>query len=162
MKDRDSFLLKIDRIQGEDRSACMWEKGGSRGRFGYCQLIADKDGDKKVAVYTKVRGGRRNGNHSLVEIEEGDLIVRMERDYDDYTCTVLRVEKIMRENERVRVKREYEYRNGEWSKNQSDWLTESLKEMLNAAMKKVGTKNCKTPFYVIENVNRISFDKTIE
>ena len=75
--------------------AAMWEKGGAYSNTGESTIIADKNGYSKKPLYVRTHGDLACGNHALIPIAEGDIIVTVNRHHDKIAVMVERITSIM-------------------------------------------------------------------
>lgn len=54
---------------------CLWECGGGMTNTGHAQIVADKCGHRKRAIYVPSRGEMSNSNHALIPVSVGDTVV---------------------------------------------------------------------------------------
>ena len=142
--------FKLERVQMNQ--GCMWEKGGSNGKSGFCQLISNSLGERKQPVYIVTRGKRENHNHALIEMNDGDLILRMERMEEKYTYTFYKVLKVMCSEERIRVEEVYRNESSINDVYLLEWFTSSFHAMVEVAKRKVNEKGCIEPMYIVDNM----------
>ena len=58
---------------------CLWECGGGMTNTGHAQIITDKCGHRKRAIYLPTKGELSNGNHALIPVSVGDTVVLTHR-----------------------------------------------------------------------------------
>jgi len=63
---------------------CLFEKGGGCTRTGDVQLICNKDGGRISPIKIFTGGSLSNGNHALIPIVPGDVVVGLSRKKKDY------------------------------------------------------------------------------
>lgn len=134
----------------------MWEKGGGMTNTGGATIIANPDGSKKKAIYTKTRGHLACGKHALVVVRKGDLIIKASRAraHDDEVHIYRIVDLIPREKTVGYCEGDgevmAEYVQGGSIEAAELVLEGKLAEAVDAAIEKASCYHCRSPHYVRE------------
>jgi hypothetical protein len=155
-------MIKEEVAISKSNYACMWEKGGydPSSKKGYCQLITNRAGDRKMAMFVnyKDEDSEPNGEHALIAIQENDLVLRDFYIAGKHMITVYRALRFEDENDKKYVLLE-----PVWTYNGTKWNTPSpclkqaskyLHEVLDTLINKSETENCTKGLYYIFNVKK--------
>jgi hypothetical protein len=66
----------------------LWEEGGGKSNTGKARVICDEKGQPKKAVYVKRRGELSCGQHALIPVEHGDVVIVADHHHGDFNLTV--------------------------------------------------------------------------
>lgn len=58
---------------------CLWEAGGSNTNTGDSRIICDRFGNPKKAIKVPTSGDLSNGQHALIPVVVGDMVIEAER-----------------------------------------------------------------------------------
>lgn len=112
----------------------MWEKGGSFTNTGSVTIIADHNGYPKRPVCVRTRGDLACGNHALIPIRTGDVVVSVDRHHDKVAITVERIVSILDDGAVVEPC--------------NDLI---CVDAIQAAIEKANDYHCRQPYYIIQN-----------
>lgn len=109
----------------------MWERGGSFTNTGWVTIIADCNGYAKRPVCVRTCGDLACGNHALIPVATGDVIVSVDRHHDKVAVTVERIVSILDDGA----------------------VVESCNEpicvdAIQAAIEKANDYHCRQPYYI--------------
>ena len=121
----------------------FWEAGGGFTNTGEATIIANKDGQPKVAIYVRRRGHLANGEHALILIDVGDYIISANHHRGDFEIFVYKITKILKEE--ASIEKIAEFSNGEW-----DNLPQFLEDAVEAAMEKATCYHCRKPHFILD------------
>lgn len=77
---------------------CLYECGGGYSNTGHAQVIADANGKPKRAIYIPNHGDLACGNHALIPVKAGDLVVISKRHRHYVELNTYRIEAFTAEN----------------------------------------------------------------
>lgn len=123
---------------------CVWEKGGGWTNTGAATLVADKDGNKKTAIFVRRGGHLACSEHALIPVQVGDLIMFVSEHRGDVEISLRQISSI--ENEEARMIVLYKFEKNEWDNQPS----ENLNSFIQAGINKVNTYHCRSAYYVNE------------
>ena len=118
----------------------LWENGGGLTNRGHSQLIGDSVGGKKSAIYVARGGHLACGNHVLLVIEVGDIIVRASHSRGDFDIDIYRV--IAIDDEGAELEGVADFRQGEW---QGDY--EKFCDIVDTAKSKARDYHCRSGYW---------------
>jgi len=108
---------KMERIRVEITESglpALWEAVGGTTNAGEARIIRDQNGRPKKPVYVKRSGHLSNGNHALIPVEVGDIIVESYRNMPDFK--IHQVYRIVNfDGEYAVAELLYEFRDGQWN-----------------------------------------------
>ena len=111
---------------------CMWESGGGSTNTGGAKIICTSNGTPKKAIYIP-RGGRlSNGEHALIPIAVGDVIIFHSHDRKGGETEILKIKKIV----------------GGKAYTETIEMQDCYKNAVEAAVKKSHTYHCRDAMYV--------------
>lgn len=122
----------------------IWEKGGGATNTGNATIVCNADGSPKKAVYIRRKGHLSNGEHALIVVREGDIIISARHHRRDFNIEVLRIASIEGDHAEAEVVDDFGM--GEWSGN----AHEEFEAAIDAAMKKATAYHCRSPYYIKE------------
>lgn len=70
---------------------CLAECGGSYTNTGSARIIADKSGYPKRAIKVFDRGDLACGNHAVIPVQVGDVVITADRHHDKVALAVARI-----------------------------------------------------------------------
>ena len=73
---------------------CLWEIGGAGRNTGGSQIICDRFGNAKKAIYVPTHGDLCNGGHALIPVTVGDIVVDVEQRHGNNEVSVWKIVKI--------------------------------------------------------------------
>lgn len=135
-----------------------WEQGGGMTNSGACTIIADKEGNKKQAIFIRLGGHLSNGNHALIIVEKGDIVIECSHLREQYTISVYQIEKINIITDTINKEVSFsadmelinEFSYGDWKKD----LDKKFGVAVNVAMQKTKTYHCKQAMYINEPLKK--------
>ena len=71
--------------------ACMWERGGGFTNTGRATVICGPEGQRKKPIYIRRSGSLSCGNHALIPVELGDVVIDAEHSHGDFLINVWRM-----------------------------------------------------------------------
>lgn len=122
----------------------LWEKGGGMTNTGNSQIIANADGSAKKPVYINRRGHLSNGEHALLIVSQGDLVIQANHHRRDFEIVVMKIVSIQEEN--AELKKLHHFSMGEWDIEPSAHLQSAIE----AAKEKATCYHCRSPHYTTE------------
>lgn len=131
--------IRIER--SKTRIPVLWEKGGGSTSGGSSLIIASSKGEEKVAIYIPKGGHLCNGQHALIPIQEGDIIIKDNQSHGDHITSIFKILKI--EEETAIIEKINEFSRGEWDNK----LDEKLVRAVNAAQMKSESYHCREVFF---------------
>ena len=110
---------------------CLTECGGGYTNTGVARIIADKNGYPKRAIRIFEHGDLACGDHAVIPVAVGDIIISADRHHDKVSVTVNRIIAV----------------------NQCEVEVEPCKDRIckdaiNAAVEKTYDYHCRKPYYV--------------
>jgi hypothetical protein len=123
---------------------CLWEKGGGMTNTGYALLVANADGTKKQALHIRKGGHLSCGEHALVPISIGDIVLEVGEHRGTYEMSIYRILSI--EGLYADAELLYDYKKGEWNIEP----IEDYNELIDAGQKKASDYHCRTAYFVVE------------
>jgi hypothetical protein len=126
----------------------IWESGGSYTNRGGATLVAGSSGEMLPAIFVRHGGNLACGQHALIPVEVGNLILNIGHRRGDYSIEINRIVGFERKTETSEVaivELVAEYSQGEWDKDYP-----LFDAFVNAAKRKVGDYHCRSAYYIIE------------
>lgn len=74
--------------------SCLWECGGGWSNTGSAQIICDRFGNAKKAIYVPTRGNLCNDGHALIPVTVGDIVIDVEQRHGNHEVSVWKILKI--------------------------------------------------------------------
>ena len=111
---------------------CMWESGGGATKTGGAKIICTASGLPKKAIYIPRGGHLSNGEHALIPIAVGDVIIFHSHDRKGGETEILKIKKIV----------------GERAYTETVEMKDCYKNAVEAAVKKSHTYHCRDAMYV--------------
>ena len=71
--------------------SCLWECGGGWSNTGGSQIICDRFGNAKKAIYVPTHGDLCNGGHALIPVTVGDIVVDVEQRHGNNEVSVWKI-----------------------------------------------------------------------
>jgi len=121
----------------------MWERGGGYTNTGYATIIAGGKGEMKRATYIRRHGHLACGEHALIIVQVGDLVIYAAK--ADDVVSVYRIVGI--EFDQITLDRTHYYFQGEWDVPPP----EILEPAIEAASRKCRSYHCRSVYYAIEH-----------
>lgn len=122
----------------------LWEEGGAGTNTGKATIIAKPDGSKPTAVYIPRGGHLACGQHALIPVHPGYLVVKTSQwrgEYDHKIYKVIRL--IPGEQPQVEVELINEFSRGEWNQP----LTDAEAKVVEVAEKKAQDYHCREAYF---------------
>ena len=111
---------------------CMWESGGGSTNTGGSKIICGPNGSPKKAIYIPRGGHLSNGEHALIPITVGDIIIFHTYDRKGEETEILKIKKIV----------------GEKAYTETIEMKDCYKNAVEAAIKKAHIYHCREAVYV--------------
>ena len=111
---------------------CMWESGGGSANTGGAKIICSSNGEPKKAIYIPRSGHLSNGEHALIHITVGDVIIFHSHDRKGGEIEILKIKKIV----------------GEKAYTEEIQMQNCYKNAVEAAVKKSHIYHCRDAMYV--------------
>lgn len=111
---------------------CMWESGGGSTKTGGAKIICTSNGLPKKAIYIPRGGHLSNGEHALIPIAVGDVIIFHSHDRKGGETEILKIKKIV----------------GEKAYTETIEMKDCYKNAVEAAVKKAHIYHCREAVYV--------------
>ena len=135
-------MKRIYIIRSKRGLPCLWEAGGGYTNTGDAVIIGDPDGKPKKAIYIRRSGSLACGNHALIPVKVGDIIVEASHHRGDFTIYVSRIVKIRKDEADMEVL--HEFSRGEWDSVPPDGIL----KMVQAAQEKATDYHCRDAYYI--------------
>lgn len=74
--------------------SCLWENGGAWSNTGGSQVICDRFGNAKKAIYVPTHGDLCNGGHALIPVTVGDIVVDDKQHHENHEVSVWKIIRI--------------------------------------------------------------------
>ena len=74
---------------------CMWESGGGSTNTGGAKIICSSNGLQKKAIYIPRGGHLSNGEHALIPVTVGDIIILHSHGRNGGETEILKIKKIV-------------------------------------------------------------------
>jgi len=110
---------------------CMWESGGGSTKTGGSKIICAPNGLPKKAIYIPRGGHLSNGEHALIPVAVGDIIIFHSHDRKGGETEILKIKKIV----------------GEKAYTETIEMQDCYKNAVEAAVKKSHTYHCRDAMY---------------
>ena len=111
---------------------CMWESGGGATNTGGAKIICSSNGLPKKAIYIPRGGHLSNGEHALIPVTVGDIIIFHSHDRKGGETEILKIKKIV----------------GEKAYTETVEMQDCYKNAVEAAVKKSHIYHCREAVYV--------------
>lgn len=121
----------------------IWENGGGATNTGEATVIANENGRPKKPVYVKRAGHLSNGNHALIPVVVGDIIVKSYHKRKDFWTRIFRV--VSFDGEYAISELVYEFRDGQWN----FYPPAYLQPAITAGIEKATCYHCREPHYIM-------------
>ena len=125
---------------------CLWERGGGYSNTGEAQLICDKNGWQKKAIYIRKSGELACNEHALIPVRENDVVVIASHHRRDFTIEIYSIAEIQGDEAHLELINSFS--NGEWDNNKDYWHESPVVE---AAMNKATCYHCREAFFIKED-----------
>lgn len=119
--------------------SCLWECGGGWSNTGGAQIICDRFGNTKKAIYVPTHGDLCNGEHALIPVTVGDIVINDEQHHGNHEISVWKIINI-EDGKAVLTLLEY------CGKARLDTETVSHNAII-AAMEKASDYHCRSVYY---------------
>lgn len=139
-------MIKIKISKSKRGIPCLWERGGGYSNTGEAQLICDKNGWQKKAIYIKKSGSLACVEHALIPVRENDVVVRASHHRGDFSIEVFQIKSIQEEEANLELINSFS--RGEWDDSQDYWHEAPVVE---AAMNKATCYHCREAFFIKED-----------
>jgi hypothetical protein len=118
---------------------CIWESGGGFRNTGIAVIIADRDGYPKKPLFVRRGGHLANREHALFILDEGDIVIKVERKREEYEIRIYRFS-----SETEKLKEIARYSQGEW---EGEW--KRYEKAIYAAVDKSNCYHCREPHFLL-------------
>lgn len=125
-------MTKIELFISKKGIPCLWECGGGWSNTGEAQIICDKNGNPKKALFERTRGDLACKEHALIPVKTRDRIIRVDRHRDRYKITAFVITAI----------------NNDVAECEPIRITSNLYDAVEAAKKKTCIYHCRTAIYI--------------
>jgi hypothetical protein len=122
---------------------CLWERGGGATNTGSAAIIADPEGRPKRAIYVRRKGHLSCGEHALIPVRVGDLVIRASHHRGDFDIEIFRIVEIS--GDEAVVEAIADFRRGEWAPHEPDG---EIARAVEAAKRKARCYHCREPHYI--------------
>lgn len=141
----DSITLKCT-LSNTD-VPCLWESGGESkdGDKGFSTIICNSNGNPKRAIFIQKNiPDLYGGNHALIPIKTGDIVIKTLHENKKFNISVYKIEDVKHDD--VELKQEYSFSSetGNWDREIPKWLIEPIKISKHKSL----TTDCRDPFYI--------------
>lgn len=137
-------MKKIEIERTKKGYPAFWEVGGGFTNTGYSYIVTNKDGQPKKAIFVRNRGHLANGEHALIPIAVGDLIINADHHWNNFKIFVYRITDFLEEE--ALVERIAKFSKGEWDTE----LPVYLEAAVQAAIKKATCYHCREPHFIMK------------
>jgi hypothetical protein len=117
---------------------CIWESGGGFRNTGIALVIADRNGYPKKPLFVRRGGHLANREHALFILNEGDIIIQVERRREDYEIRIYRFSS-------ETLKEIARYYQGEWEGEEF----KKYERAIYAAVDKSNCYHCREPHFIL-------------
>lgn len=152
MDELDKYRLELS----NSGISSLWEKGGGMTNSGSTIIIAGPKGETLKPIYVKTKGHLSNGDHALIPVTIGDIIIDTWHSRKDFEISVNKIVDIDVEDLSVYTKNLYNYDMGEWNSPLPDFLNDAVE----ASKEKSLHYHCKEPYY-IDDDKYVNLDEMI-
>jgi len=129
----------------------LWEEGGGMSNTGHARIIADSEGQRKKPVFIRTGGHLAIGEHALFIVQEGDVVVDVQRHHDDFDISVKQIKRINQDAEGhlvAEMETLAHFNQGEWD---NEDIAEKYKDAITSAKEKSLCYHCREPHYATEH-----------
>ena len=123
---------------------CLWEQGGAGTNTGDARIIGNKYAQPKKAIYVPTRGHLSNGEHALIPIKVGDIVVEADQWRGDFSIYIKEITNIDFENEKAEYIYLNKFSSGEWDTD----LAKKFVDIVDAAKSKALAYHCRSAYFV--------------
>ena len=127
---------------------CMWESGGGMRNTGSVDLICDKQGNPKKAVFIRRIS---NGGQVLIPITVGDYVINIYRYHSEFEIHIHRVNKIDKNAKICYLEEKHKYRYGGWDNEPPDFLF----NVTEVGKKKTLHYHCRESYYIRRKIEEV-------
>lgn len=131
----------------------FWECGGAGTNTGFAEIICNRDGSKKTALFFKHGGHLAKGQHALFVANTGDFLIGIYQHRGDVEITVKQVGDIVETTEKYITRKVItisNFKNEEWDIEPPEYLDTAI----HAAVDKSFDYHCRSVYYGIEKPKR--------
>ena len=131
----------------------FWECGGAGTNTGIAEIICNRDGSKKTALFFKHGGHLAKGQHALFVANTGDFLISVYQHRGDVEITVKQVGDIVETTEKYITRKVItisNFKNEEWDIEPPEYLDTAIR----AAVDKSFDYHCRSVYYGIEKPKR--------
>lgn len=140
----EKMEISIEITKGGHPAA--WERGGGCRKTGNAQIICNSDGTPKKPVYINRRGHLSNGDHALLILAPGDIIIQADHHRGDFEIFIMKIASIGDETAEADIIHHFSF--GEWDEEPPTYLKTAIK----AAQEKATCYHCRSPHYTAETL----------
>lgn len=123
--------MRINISRSRSGLPCLCESGGALTSSGHATIIADGAGYPKRAIRVFTRGELCNGDHAIIPIRVGDIVVKVETHHDKTAVTVFVISAIYDDGAEL-----------------EPCATPIAEDAIMAAIAKARDFHCRRPFYI--------------
>jgi len=138
--------MRLETVKTRSNKDAMWEEGGGSTNTGSAQVIALAEGGKPVACYINRRGNLSNGQHGLVTVKPGMIMIQTNRHREDFETNVYEV--IELDEKTMSFRPTYTFLQGEWD----NPIPEKYLAAVEACKAKASCYHCREPHYCLPPV----------
>ena len=131
----------------------FWECGGAGTNTGIAEIICNRDGSKKTALFFKHGGHLAKGQHALFVANTEDFLISVYQHRGDVEITVKQVGDIVETTEKYITRKVItisNFKNEEWDIEPPEYLDTAIR----AAVDKSFDYHCRSVYYGIEKPKR--------
>lgn len=131
----------------------FWECGGAGTNTGIAEIICNRDGSKKTALFFKRGGHLSNDKHALFIVDTEDFIIGVSQHRGDVEITVKQVWDIVETTEKYITRKVVtisNFKNEEWDIEPPEYLDTAI----HAAVDKAFDYHCRSVYYGLEKPKR--------
>ena len=136
-------LKKVRIVRTKSGEPALWEEGGGHRNTGEATIIASPEGEPLRPLYVRRRGHLANGEHALLPIRPGTIVVEANHHHQDFHIQIWEVLGI--EDDKAVLGLVAEYRRGEWDHVP---IPEKYRPAIEAAKEKATCYHCREPHFI--------------
>ena len=125
-------MEKINIEKSKKGFPCLWECGGSFSNTGEATIIADRNGNKKQAIFIRNKGNLACENHALIPVEKNDYIIKCNHNRTGVMIKIFKIVDITSDKAIL----------------EENYFEEKLYKACEAAKNKAYDYHCRTTYYV--------------
>ena len=141
MTEKTTRRIPLVRTRGKGLPA-LWEQGGGYRNTGFATIVAGREGERLRPFYVRGRGHLANGEHALLPVKPGYVVVEADHHREDFRIQVWEVLAIDGDEATLGLVAEFD--EGEWDHP----LPQKYLAAVEAAKEKATCYHCRAPHFV--------------